>query len=538
MLATKVAKARTKAAEVSTQRSALAKPSVTGQRHGDAAEPTRGPSSDFGETPLFSPERPLSALRSMPTKLAVNPPGDRYEQEADHIADEAMSLPVPRAQRVQVQGHVPSTRGNVPTELVDDALRSPGQPLDSATHAIMAGRFGSDFSHVRVHADHAAARSASALSARAYTLGHHVVFGRGEWAPSTNTGRRLLAHELVHVLQQQRAAVGVQRQPVAGGTSTTQPPTQEEFVRDTIRFLEDSAQYYEQVAQVPQAVFDRVIDSWYSMVIRQGTLIDTDLHGDATLKAKLQAAYTSALRVLVRKHAATAKTTEDDLYRINSGRIPSWAQPHPTHLVAGITTPIPDDVNATTRRGGKVEFNLNGFDVMVSPDVRVARQATPGLTSDHIDWGGVSARLTGTRGHLTVASVTGPPTPIATLRTSFVRGANTAGQSGYGRGTTAEDKAGAKVTPASGSLGFHESRHSQAFLDFLRKNPPPKFTGKVGDTQAVFEAALTQWKADVRDYARRMEQADTEQVHCVGFTIDDFHTANARRGQRIVKECP
>ena len=514
MFATKVAKARTKPADVSTERSALGKPSVIGQRPGDAAEPTRGPSRQ--------------------TKLAVNKPGDRYEQEADHIAEEVMRLPAPRAQRVQVQSHVASTRAAVPTELVDEALRSPGQPLDSTTHAVMASRFGSDFSQVRVHSDHVAARSASALSARAYTLGDHVVFGRGEWAPATNGGQRLLAHELVHVLQQQRAAVGVQRQPTAG----VAPPTQEDFVRDTIRFLEDSAQYYEQVAQVPNAVFDRVIDSWYSMVIRQGNLIDTDLHGNATLKAGLQTAYTSALRVLVAKHAATSKQTEDDLYRINSGRIPPWAQPHPTHLVAGKTTPIPDDVNVTTRRGGSVQFNVNGFDVTVSPDIRVRRQATPGLTSDHIAWGGVRARLRRTRAGTTVVSVTGPPTPVATLRTSFVRGVNTADQSAYGRGNTAEDKAGAKVTPASGSLAFHESRHSQAFLDFLRKNPPPKFTGKVGDSEADFNAALAQWRTAVVDYSKRLEQADTQQVHCVGFTVDDFNTAHPQRGRQITRECP
>jgi hypothetical protein len=486
---------------------------------------------------VFSRERSPHPARSIQAKLTVNSPGDRYEREADDLAEEVMRLPGPRAQRVQVQSHdasAPAERANAATEHVDEALRSPGHPLDGATHAFMAGRLGSDFSRVRVHSDPVAARSASALSARAYTVGNHVVFGSGEWAPGTRAGQRLLAHELVHVMQQQRSAVGVQRQHAGAGTSTMQ----EEFVRETIRFLTNSADHYGLVAQVPQAVFDRVIDSWYSMVIRQEQLIDTDLHGNATLKAQLHAAYISALRVLVTKHAATSGQTEDDLYRINSGRIPDWAQPHPTHQVAGITTPIPDDVTTTTTRQGRVDFSLNGFDVQVSPDTRVRRQATTGVTSHHIAWGGVSARLRRTRAGTTVVSMTGPPTPLVTLATTYLRGADITASSAYGRGTTAEDRAGAAVTPASGSVAFHESRHSQAVLDFLRNNPPPAFTGRVGDTQAVFNAALTAWQTAVRDYARRMEQADTQQVHCVGFTVDQFHTANARRGQRIVRECP
>jgi len=534
VFAAKVAKARTKAANVSTERSRLGRSSVIEQRSGDPGERARASSCNFGETPVCSRARSPNAPRSIQTKLAVNTPGERFEREADDIAERVMGLPAPRAQRVQVQSHDASTRTDAPTELVDEALRSPGQPLDGATHAFMAGRFGSDFSRVRVHSDPLAARSASALSARAYTVGNHVVFGTGEWAPGTRSGQRLLAHELVHVMQQQRSAVAVQRQHTGGGTATAQ----EDFVRETIRFLENSADFYGQVARVDAAMFNRVIDSWYSMVIRQGELIDTDLHGNAALKAQLHTAYISALRVLVTKHAATSGQTEEDLYRINSGRIPDWAQPHPTHQVAGITTPIPDDVTTTTTRRGRVDFNLNGFDVQVSPDTRVRRQATTGLTSHHITWGGVSARLRRTRAGTTVVSVTGPPTPLVTLATTYLRGADITASSAYGRGNTAEDRAGAAVTPGSGSVAFHESRHSQAVLDFLRNNPPPTFTGRVGDSAADFNTALAQWRTDVQDYARRMEQADTAQVHCVGFTVDDFNTANPQRGRRIVRECP
>jgi hypothetical protein len=66
----------------------------------------------------------------------------------------------------------------------------------------MEARFRSDFSRVRIHVDGQAATSAERLNAAAYAIGQHIVFGRGQYAPSTEAGRRLLAHELAHVVQQ------------------------------------------------------------------------------------------------------------------------------------------------------------------------------------------------------------------------------------------------------------------------------------------------------------------------------------------------
>src|SRR6516164_1727286 len=85
--------------------------------------------------------------------------------------------------------------------IVDDALRSPGHAMDPATCGLMGARFGWDFSHVRVHTDAVAARSAAAVNARAFTWGQDVVFGHQQLAPETDPGRQLLAHELTHVVQ-------------------------------------------------------------------------------------------------------------------------------------------------------------------------------------------------------------------------------------------------------------------------------------------------------------------------------------------------
>jgi len=89
--------------------------------------------------------------------------------------------------------------------IVHEVLRSPGQPLDAATRAYMEPRFGYDFSQVRVHTDARADESARAVDALAYTVGKDVVFLEGQYAPNTSNGRRLLAHELTHTVQQEPA---------------------------------------------------------------------------------------------------------------------------------------------------------------------------------------------------------------------------------------------------------------------------------------------------------------------------------------------
>ncbi len=88
---------------------------------------------------------------------------------------------------------------------VHDVLRRPGRALDLETRSFMESRFGQDFSHVRVHADGIAARSARSVNAQAYTVGRDIVFGEGSYVPHSREGRKLLAHELTHVVQQDGA---------------------------------------------------------------------------------------------------------------------------------------------------------------------------------------------------------------------------------------------------------------------------------------------------------------------------------------------
>lgn len=167
----------------------------------------------------------LLATGSIQTKLAINQPGDEYEQEADHVADQMMRMPEPQLQhdcacgggcpkchagrpdqeqeRLQTKRVQAGEAGPIATPpRVQEVLAAPGLPLDQATRGFMEPRFGFDFSRVRIHSDATAEQSARDVSARAYTVGHNIVFGAGGFTPSTHEGRRLIAHELTHVVQQ------------------------------------------------------------------------------------------------------------------------------------------------------------------------------------------------------------------------------------------------------------------------------------------------------------------------------------------------
>lgn len=168
-------------------------------------------------------------------KLAISTPGDPLEQEADRVADQVMRMPEStlqrkcacdgaagvddecgacKAPRASLQRKASEhSVGEAPAS-IQETLRRSGQPLDSASRAFMESRFGRDFGGVRVHTDSNAADSAASINALAYTSGNHVVFNSGRYAPNTDIGKRLLAHELVHTLQQQRSLSNEEHQAV------------------------------------------------------------------------------------------------------------------------------------------------------------------------------------------------------------------------------------------------------------------------------------------------------------------------------------
>ncbi|MGB8217852.1 MAG: DUF4157 domain-containing protein [Candidatus Methanoperedens sp.] len=168
-------------------------------------------------------------------KLRIGQPGDVYEHEADRVAEQVMSMPEPSAkERKNCSGQTTSIQRKCPKCKDDeDIQRKPeenpfqaqrntgstneatpeleaninnlsgrGRSLPDSVRAFFEPRFGYDFSRVRVHSGADAEQSARDVGARAYTVGQNVVFGANQFAPGSTEGRRLLAHELTHVIQQ------------------------------------------------------------------------------------------------------------------------------------------------------------------------------------------------------------------------------------------------------------------------------------------------------------------------------------------------
>jgi hypothetical protein len=143
-------------------------------------------------------------------KLSIGESDDPLELEADRVADKVLATPThaavsgtpPRIQRFA--GQPVGETGTAPAS-VDHVLADSGRPLDPSLRQDMEQRFGHDFSQVQVHSDSAAEQSARDVNASAYTVRHHIVFGAGHFSPGTHAGRRLIAHELTHVVQQSGA---------------------------------------------------------------------------------------------------------------------------------------------------------------------------------------------------------------------------------------------------------------------------------------------------------------------------------------------
>ncbi len=163
-------------------------------------------------------------LRRLQPKLTIGAADDPLEREADAVASNVMRMPDPTSvsrvapprisracaacgadEEIQPKSDGGDMAGEAAPGSVDETLRSPGAPLDAATRGFFEPRFGSDFGDVRVHTDAQAAESARSVGALAYTVGPHLVFASGAYEPAAETGRRLIAHELTHVVQQSGA---------------------------------------------------------------------------------------------------------------------------------------------------------------------------------------------------------------------------------------------------------------------------------------------------------------------------------------------
>jgi hypothetical protein len=251
------AKSQAKAAQHQTQAADLARisliPGVTPVMQRKSLCPCDG------GCPRCTGEKPIQP------KLTIGQPKDKYEQEADRVADQVMRMPEPTVQRKtdcsscgdldeeQIQSKslgdqiTPLIQRQVDSELEEEEeetvqakqltnkspplttgiqgqiqkLQGGGQPLPTSARVFFEPRFGKNFSQVRIHTDQTAMQLSGGFSAQAFTHGRNIFLNQGKYNPGTSSGNRLLAHELTHVVQQdvsRKAVDSIQRTVASNST--------------------------------------------------------------------------------------------------------------------------------------------------------------------------------------------------------------------------------------------------------------------------------------------------------------------------------
>jgi hypothetical protein len=245
-------------------------------------------------------QRVVSGIQA---KLVVGQPGDKYEQEADRVADAVMRMPEPGVQRqteeeeeelqakplaeqiaplVQKQPiekkeeelqakEIPGQTSEVTSNLEArvNAIRDRGQPLPGSVRDFFEPRFGYDFSQVRVHTDTESDTLNHALNARAYTLDNHIVFGANEYIPQTKSGRSLIAHELAHVVQQEGTPAAVQgnlriSSPSDGAEQTADVAARTVMAGETNPYKSPALQLRDSLrtSSLPHPTIQRAVKTW------------------------------------------------------------------------------------------------------------------------------------------------------------------------------------------------------------------------------------------------------------------------------------
>lgn len=526
------------------------------------------------------------------TKLRIGASNDPLEQEADRAADQVMRAGTdpainntpPRIQRFT--GHSSGENGTAPAS-IDRVLAGTGSPLEPALQQDMGQRFGYDFSRVRVHSDAAAEQSAREMNAKAYTVGHHVVFAAGQFAPRMQQGRRLLAHELAHVVQQSGGvAIGANtcagnQEPAevrplqAGGVFIARKkPTQESKAeiakskkqRDAIAlFWSDvHAHFPGEGRKLAGTGYDDTVD-YLTTSFQKGESMEGGVRISRSAPiVYVGNKYLAEPDIDKRKAAIKAELDKIDLFRFDEARIDNddlnntvitgklgslnifGKRDYLQKLEAQKSikndkvkeyirrtmpsTPLQEGAVATAEGGFSLQFE--NIKIVVKPDVfnSTAVAADEAHTElKRVDTVSYKTKPGYTWGkdqkvnRLTYTPFV--PQLIYKVETHFgPQSAPTYG-SGYGVGTRPEDAAGDK------SLRVHEGTHGAAFIGFIKTNIAqhsfPVFDGKLGENKDDFEKKIQRYESKVLAFDQMLKdaiEASEQQVDCVGKTIEQYHT--------------
>jgi uncharacterized protein YidB (DUF937 family) len=205
---------------------------------------------NHGKQSFFSGHRHDSGSFFSPValqpKLKIGSPNDKYERQADRVAEAVVSSPAPAIQQqrnensggilqrkctecekeegLQMKSDSGAAAGNAPSAISQKIQNAGGgNNLSESVSSEMSQKIGADFSNVNIHTGHEASQLNQSLGARAFTHGNNIFFNSGEYNPGSREGKRLLAHELTHVVQQGTTSRGIQRKVIDENVTTTQP---------------------------------------------------------------------------------------------------------------------------------------------------------------------------------------------------------------------------------------------------------------------------------------------------------------------------
>jgi hypothetical protein len=192
-------------------------------------------------------------VRAQCQSLRLSSPGDAAELEARSVARQVVSMPARQTASRPGTLRSPATLARSQATAPAQAAPAPaapaarlsqptngGEALPESLRRDMEPRFGADFSRIRIHRDVRAAQASRQLNAAAFTIGHQIYFGQGQWQPDSAAGRELIAHELTHTIQQ--GAAGQIRRSGPTAVAVNSPPAVQRLgMGDALNYFADAA---------------------------------------------------------------------------------------------------------------------------------------------------------------------------------------------------------------------------------------------------------------------------------------------------------
>lgn len=435
-------------------------------------------------------------LAGVQPKLRIGAANGACEQEADRVSDQVMAMSTPlhignaplRIQRLA--GQATGQSDNTAPSNIESVLAAAGAPLKPALRKDMGQRFGHDFSQVRIHTGSVAEQSARDINANAYTAGNNIVFAAGQFSPETNSGKRLLAHELAHVVQQGENIIRRDMPKGPFGRPLGFFPTPEQEAYDKLTYE---------------------LKEWERTLARlsKGELDDRDL-ANIRLRNRLTGLTAAEVNALISKIKNNKKLNP----KLSVSKIIEWLE-----VRKEISTPMSDgatvDKDPITDQIESYSMTINKVKVKVVADsFGSSGNSTRPVTNfgSSYRWAsnskGIVTSLTNTEGG---GSVSINPTKFeVTIQTRYAD--NPDAVSAYGRGTTVKDKK-EKTT----SLRVHEGSHGTDYIQYIKDTPFPVDISK-GIVGVITVAQMKKIDA----YIGSMTKQSCETTDQVGLSQDKF----------------